>query len=316
MQSISDTQRSASERSMIDYQVTPKVIYGEGRITQDGKETTRDLWMDFYEPLGRSSQARPAVVLTFGGSFHRGGPRHTFLEEGVQDTSMGDYGRKLAARGYVCFAIDYRLAPQQPKPDRLEYTDDVIGSNSSLEPAMEQINKVRKIMDLEPLHEDNYGLLMDAILSAAEDLNKAINYIREAADRFHIDPGKIALGGFSAGGVTSLNAAYGMHAPVAAVFTLSGGMGGFNILKTLTESPDNPPLLMLQGQYDLDGVILLTPVLLKHCQKINLGHELVWVPGFGHFYPAGASTLAFDGSRTSVEERIVDFLGKVMPVSR
>lgn len=173
-----DTKGTALERSMIDYKVTPKIVYGKGQITQNGKETTRELWMDVYEPQVKSSQPRPAVVLTFGGSFHRGGPRHTFLEGGVQDTSMGDYGRKLAARGYVCFAIDYRLTPEQPKPDRLEYTDDMIASNSSLEPAMEQINKVRKTMGFEPLHEDNYGLLMDAILSAAEDLNKAINYIR------------------------------------------------------------------------------------------------------------------------------------------
>jgi hypothetical protein len=243
MQSSSDTYGVASPSSMIDYQITPKTVYGKGRIVQDGKEVTRELWMDVYEPQVKSSQPRPAIVLTFGGSLHRGGPRHTFLEGGVQDTSMGDYGRKLATRGYVCFAIDYRLTPEQPKPDRMEYTDDVIGSNRSLEPAMEQINKVRKIMDLEPLREDNY------------------------------------------------------------------------LLKTLTESPKNPPLLMFQGQYDLDGVILLTPVLMKHCQRVNLEHELVWVPGFGHFYPAGASTLAFDGSRTSVEERIVDFLGKVIPIS-
>ena len=107
-----------------------------------------------------------------------------------------------------------------------------------------------------------------------------------------------------------------MHAPVAAVFMLSAGISGFNILKTLVESPINPPILMVQGQHDLEGVILGTPVLLRYFQKNNLEHELIWVPGFGHFYPAGASTLAFDGSRTSVEERIVNFLGKMIPVSR
>ena len=31
---------------MIDYKVTPKIIYGKGQIIQDGKEVTRDLWMD------------------------------------------------------------------------------------------------------------------------------------------------------------------------------------------------------------------------------------------------------------------------------
>ena len=50
MQAMSDTQGTASERSMIDYEVTPKIAYGTGQIIQDGKEVTRDLWMDVYEP--------------------------------------------------------------------------------------------------------------------------------------------------------------------------------------------------------------------------------------------------------------------------
>jgi len=152
MQSISGTPDTAPEPSMIDYKITPKVIYGKGQITQDGKEVTRDLWMDVYEPLEKSSHARPAVILTFGGSFHRGSPRHTFLEAGVQDTSMGDYGRKLAARGYVCFVIDYRLAPEHPKPDRQGYTEDMLDMDSLRNPLLiERVNKIRKIMDLEPI---------------------------------------------------------------------------------------------------------------------------------------------------------------------
>ena len=57
MQSISDSKGTASERSLIDYKVTPKTIYGKGQITQDGKEVTRDLWMDVSEPQEKLSQA-------------------------------------------------------------------------------------------------------------------------------------------------------------------------------------------------------------------------------------------------------------------
>src|SRR3546814_7326663 len=77
----------------------------------------RDLLVDVYRPVagGKPLANRPAVIMAFGGAFHRGdkGEEH-FTEDGAQDSSMADYCRRFARDGYACFSIDYRLTPEDP----------------------------------------------------------------------------------------------------------------------------------------------------------------------------------------------------------
>ncbi|NEO98663.1 MAG: alpha/beta hydrolase [Symploca sp. SIO2E9] len=305
----------AESRSMLDYKVTPKVIYGEGEI--NGGAESRDLWMDFYEPLyeplEERKELRPVVIFTHGGAFHRGNPRETFNENGAQDTSPGDYCRKFATRGFVCFAINYRLAQEEPVPSGEGYDKKDLDRNS-VKILLDQVNKIRISMDLEPLdpkNREDMKFLNKAVLSAAEDLRTALNHIRNSAERYKIDPEHIVLGGFSAGGITSLNVAHGMHEPVSGAFMLSGGNAGFDILETVTESSDNPPILMFQGQNDLEATFIVIPTLIQHYQEVGVEYTYAWVPAFGHFYTSGATSLSGDGSKMSVEERIVNFLEDV-----
>ncbi|NEO94067.1 MAG: alpha/beta hydrolase [Moorea sp. SIO3G5] len=308
----------AETRSMLDYKVTPEVIYGKGDVIVeddegDDKLDTINLWMDVYEPLEDTEEKteekpRPAIIFTHGGSFHRGSPRYTYDEGGAQDTSPGDYCRKFATRGYVCFAISYRLAPDNPVPSREGYPPEDIDM-TNLELILDQVNKVREVMGLEPLDPsdpEDMELLGDAVLSAAEDLRMALNYIRSAD--YNIDPERIVLGGFSAGAVTSLNVAHGMHEPVAATFQLSSGIIGFDIVKTVTESSDSPPILLIEGQNDLEAAFVSMPILIELYKKVGVRYTFAWVPAFGHFYTSGATSLSGDGSKMSVDQRIMQFL--------
>ena len=103
-----------------------------------------------------------------------------------------------------------------------------------------------------------------------------------------------------------------MGVPVAGVFLLSGSNAGFDVRKTVTAATDKPPILLFMGQYDLPGALDTVPALLAHYRGANVEYEFAWVPGHGHFYPAGAASLGGDAKRLSVEERIVGFLDRVI----
>ncbi|NOC46455.1 alpha/beta hydrolase [Ruegeria sp. HKCCD7559] len=302
----------AQEAPAETYTLEADVIYGAGLVTKDGTQVSRDLWMDIYYPAENATEPRPAVILTFGGAFHRGSPRLTFQSGGAQDTSMGNYCRRFAARGYTCFAIDYRLTTERPVLSGEGYQEDWIDPESLL-PLLPQANYIRGTMNLPPIDfaiPDQKKTMVDGVVAAAEDLRTAVLHIRKAAGTYQIDPNRIVLGGFSAGAVTSWNVAYGMGVPVAGVFLLSGTDAGFDVKKTVTSTSVTPPTLMFMGQYDLPGALSSVPELIQHYEKVGVDYEFAWVPGFGHFYPAGAASLGGDAVSVSIEGRIAAFLDR------
>lgn len=302
---------SAHSQNAFGYTVTEEVVYGQAIITRDGAEVSRDLWMDVYQPEGKASQPRPAVIMTFGGAFHRGSPRATTESGGATDTSMADYCRSFAAAGYTCFAIDYRLTTEGPVLSGKGYDPDTIKPDSLLT-LLPQINHIRSSVIGVPTVDfevpEQRQIIVNGVIGAAEDLRKAVDFVRGSSADFNIDPHKIVLGGFSAGAVTSWNVAHGMGAPVAGVFLLSGADSGFDIKKTVTPTSGRPPILLIMGQNDLADGLANLPSLLAHYEASGVRHSFAWVPAFGHFYPAGSTSLGADGSKMAVRERIMSFL--------
>ncbi len=66
------------------------------------------LYGDLYLPPGEKTQARPAVVLVFGGGWREG-----------QRSQQKVYGLNLAKAGFVCLAADYRPSSQAQWPAAL-----------------------------------------------------------------------------------------------------------------------------------------------------------------------------------------------------
>lgn len=295
------------------YQAKYDVPYGTGIVRVDGKQSERSLLMDVYRPAEmKEGQAYPAVVLVHGGAFQRGGRRQPpFSEHGAVHSPMEDYARLLAPLGYVCFVIEYRLGKENPLPEMPLKAKGLMDFEVLInENFVTRINFSRRQIKLPALTTPaDYRSLWETILSAIEDGDKAARYIHDNAKGFGVDPTRIAMGGHSAGGTITLNVAYGMGAPLKAVFPLSPAAIGFNFTQTMQTS-ELPPMLVTVSQNDMPGMILSAEGLLKLSNAFGIQSELGWVPGFPHFYPTEAISLGSDGTRMSVGERVIRFLDK------
>ena len=304
---------SAEDLRRAAYGVTTHydVVYGSAAVgVTSTAPTLRELKMDVYRPLidDKPLSARPAVVLAFGGAFHRGSKgTDRFEEDGASDTPMGDYCRAFATAGYVCSSIEYRLVPDDPAlPAGLDAAR-LMPKAALKDPLLTgRIDVVRARMGLPPLDDASREQLWNAVLAASEDLANAVAFMRANAAKYGIDRERIAIGGFSAGGLAAVNAAYGAGVPVKAVISLSGGIGGYDLRKTVR--PGMPPALLVVGQNDLEGVRASTPGLLALLNATSVKTESAWMPGFGHFYPMGATSLGGDLSKLTLEGRLLRFL--------
>ena len=301
----------AAAEPAFGYNLELDVVYGQGLIAPNGVETTRDLMLDVYTPSQPTGDtARPAVILVHGGAYYRGARRATpFRGEGSVHSRQEDYARLFAPMGYVAFVIEYRLAPELPIAETpLNHPNLQDPLVAVTEAGIARTNFVRDAMGLPILSlEETREISWATALASAEDVYKAVEFVRNNADLYNVDPDRIAIGGHSAGAGALINAAFGLRAKVKAIFPLSPTVAGFDLSKVLRE-PELPATLLILAQNDLDSVAESIPPMLVEMEKARLDYEFAWVPGFGHFYPTGAITLGDDAIRTSVGERVTDFL--------
>jgi len=284
------------------------VPYAKGLVTVDGKVTERDLLMDVVQPTTPKAEQNPVVVMTFGGNFIRGGRNDIYSVEGAQTTTMRDYCKLFAKEGFTCVAIDYRLSLEEPVLSNIGYSDNqLIEEELRIKALHDRHNMIREGKRLDPLP-DETPIVRNAIVAAAEDLYRAVDHLQMNAQQYGIDPDRIAVGGFSAGAMTSFNVAYGMNAPVKAVLANSGMALGFDVELASQTNENIPPALLHIGQYDLEPLVLSVQQVLPHYEQIGMNVDMAWVPGFGHFYPASAMALGSDVAREPLLERMVAFL--------
>lgn len=135
---------------------------------------TDTLRLDKYEVPSSLDETKPCIIFMFGGSF----------STGARDTDFNAaYMTKLAQRGYVAVAMDYRLGMKEQSinpTDSLTFTDMLAFA----------------------------GTLSNSVNLAVEDLYDATNYVYKHAQEWNVNPDQIIANGSSAGAIAALQAEY------------------------------------------------------------------------------------------------------------
>ena len=216
--------------------VVRNVQFGTGDIRQPNP-AKRPLLLDVYQPESSDApKERPAMIAIHGGGFLFG-----------DKSEMTNLCRELAARGYACFSINYRLVPDDP-------------------PGSAQ---------------DAYAR---TVLAAVQDAHRATQWVLANAVQYHIDPTKLFIGGSSAGAVTSMLLAYNpdIKGPrFRAVADLWGTMG----TRVGWLKKGGPPLLIIHGKEDETITVSAAQQIDARARQIGLPHETFLIDGMGHSLP-------------------------------
>ncbi len=283
--------------------VTRAVRYGAAIVGHPSAPRERDLLLDVYAPVGASGP-RPALVMAFGGAFHRGSREKDRVdEEGQKNTTIAEYCARFAARGYVAFSIDYRLIPEDPHPGNTP----IVSSERSVPRA--RIDFVRKLMGLPPITTEQ---VLGGTEAACDDMEAAVAFVRANATRFGIDPARLALGGFSAGARVALMVAFGARVPVRGVVSLSGFMGPEDLARYVTGEPGQAKVMLVSGENDLEHIAASFAGTAAHFASKGLLGAAHVIRGANHFYPGESAVTRPDGGNSTLEEEIAAFLAGVL----
>ncbi len=210
-----------------------------------------DLLLDVYRPADANLPALRPGFILIHGGGFTGGSK--------TNATMVALGNAYAERGYVSASIHYRLVGDDPPTEDLA------------------------VNPTDPVSV--------AVAAARVDAARAVEWMRANAATYRIDPNRIAIGGYSAGAITSLGVAYGDPgvdaADVQVVLSLSGGLYG-------TESiidADDPPLIMIHGTADGTVPFSLAEAIEAQALSVGLIHEFYPLPGVGHGSPSALGTV-------------------------
>jgi dienelactone hydrolase len=259
------------------------IVYGHAGVAHSTAPRQIPLRMDAYLPDAPSGPV-PAVVLAFGGAFLRGSKEDDCFPTAGRfgpNTAIAEYCRRFAAEGFACFSVGYRLAGDDPDPGNtpvLTRPDDVpIG----------RIQEVRKIMGLPPVTAREMSGSMEA---AIDDMTAAARAVIARAGEFGVDPGRVVLGGWSAGARCALYAAYAERVPCLGVLALSGLIQPEDIEAHVTPGAALPPMQVVMAEADVASMLDFAPRVVAAMRERGCTIRLARIPGRDHWYAAEAMT--------------------------
>jgi acetyl esterase/lipase len=128
-----------------------------------------------------------AVIVAPGGGF-------CWLSWESEGTQVGEW---LQAHGIAAFVLKYRLADMGQKETDLQKN-----AQAFMQPVMSIANSSNPEAELQ-----KYSNVANVIALAQEDGRQAIKYVRANAAKYKVNPNRIGLMGFSAGGILTMGVA-------------------------------------------------------------------------------------------------------------
>jgi acetyl esterase/lipase len=181
--------------------------------------------------------------------------------------NMAGLCRELASRGFVCISIDYRMQGDDPPVE-------------------------------------GRTLMERSIRAAVIDAATATKWLIDNAEQHRVDTTRIAVGGGSAGAITSLMLAYRKgvrpeRLPIAAVVDLWGSM--YRSVDDIQEG--DPPVIIIHGTNDRTVPFAGAEAIVDRTRQVGVTCELCAIEGGGHGVNLNDE---FEGTR--LMQRIVNFL--------
>jgi len=203
-----------------------------------------------------SAGPRPAIIVCPGGGFYA----LSIDSEGM------DVAKWLAAKGVACFVLKYRLVEAR--------TDDPIAELFAAGPGLDQ--KVAPVVKL-----------------AIADGKAAIAYVRRHAVEFGVDPKRVGIIGFSAGGTVAAGVGFGTEAATRPDF-----VAPIYLQYDWTGKPpvpaDAPPLFLLAATDDQLGLAPHTVALYNDWTKAGKSAEMHLLAKGGHGFGMRKQNLPSD----------------------
>ena len=221
-------------------------------------------------------------------------------EAGPKNTSIAVYCERFARRGYVCFSIDYRLTQEDPDP----------GHTATLGTEPVPTSRIDVVRDLLGLPPATPQMLADAQEAAIDDMVSAYRFVTADAPAYEIDPRRIAVGGFSAGGRIAAMAAMAEAISPAAVVALSGLAAPSVVDRFHASRRQRMPVFIAYAENDLDYVIRGARAMIERFDAAGHPHQSCFLPGQTHFYDASAAVQSSTGAPESLEHAIETFLSR------
>jgi acetyl esterase/lipase len=238
--------------SLFAVQMTDSIVYGTAPIRNPSGDF--ELLLDLYEPIGLDAPpVRPGLIAVHGGSFTYGSRKEPLLVRLCEN---------MAGRGYTAISIDYRLSGQRPvnSPEFQPLVAAMIGSGWPPSTA-------------------------EAVGAAVEDATTSHRWMVANAAALNVDTTRIAVGGTSAGAITSLMLAYCLDdfgvselPEIGAVMDLWGALYGFVDSMESGESP----LIIVHGEEDDVVPFSHAEALVAQAQAVGVPYEFYPIAGAGH----------------------------------